>query len=272
MTLLVRNGERILRANLDFHLTQGVDFFIITDNLSRDGTASIIEEYVQRGRAEAIFEPADNYDQARWVTRMARRAAELGADWIINNDDDEFWFSSAGSVRDVLAARLTSCQALAVERRNHPPVENSGSRWFADAMCYRERQSYNALGQPLPAKICHRGFEDVVVFQGNHGVARAGVPLRAERCSLLKIAHYPVRDYVSFENKIVLGGAAYLRNADLDPSVGATWRYLHDLWRAGKLPAWFERQLLTPERIAEGVADGSLVEDFTVPNTLRTSA
>ncbi len=31
MTLLVRNEEDVLAANLDYHLAQGVDQFIVTD-------------------------------------------------------------------------------------------------------------------------------------------------------------------------------------------------------------------------------------------------
>ena len=268
MTLLVRDAGLILRDNLEFHLEQGADFFIITDNLSSDGTASIIDEYVRRGVAESIFEPSDDYSQGRWVTRMARRAAELGADWIINSDDDEFWFSPQGSLRETLAGKPVGCQALSVERRNHPPVADMEGRWFADVMRYRERRSHNSLGDPLPPKVCHRGFADVEVMQGNHAVSRAGALIAADHCASIEIAHYPIRDYASFENKIAKGGAAYERNTELSPGMGATWRYLYNLWRAGTLRAWFDQQLLTPERIAEGLANGGLTEDLTVPNTL----
>ena len=89
MTLLVRDSEALLRENLEFHLQQGVDHFIITDNRSTDGTSRIIEEYAAAGLAERIWEPEDTFSQGRWVTRMARRAAMAGADWIINSDDDE---------------------------------------------------------------------------------------------------------------------------------------------------------------------------------------
>src|SRR5471030_48631 len=92
MTLLVRDEEDILAANFDFHLAQGVDFFIVTDNLSVDGTRDIIESYVRRGVAIYSHEPSDDFSQFRWVTKMARMAAaQYGADWVINSDADEFW-------------------------------------------------------------------------------------------------------------------------------------------------------------------------------------
>ena len=36
MTLLLRDEEDIVRENLDFHLAQGVDRVIVTDNGSED--------------------------------------------------------------------------------------------------------------------------------------------------------------------------------------------------------------------------------------------
>ena len=75
MTLLVRDEQDIVRENLDFHLAQGVDQVIVTDNGSEDATAEILREYESRGVVRLLFEPSDDYSQGRWVTRMARLAA-----------------------------------------------------------------------------------------------------------------------------------------------------------------------------------------------------
>lgn len=75
MTLLVRDEEDIVRANLDFHLARGVDFVVATDNRSEDATVSILEDYERQGVLRLLHEPADDYSQGRWVTRMARLAA-----------------------------------------------------------------------------------------------------------------------------------------------------------------------------------------------------
>jgi hypothetical protein len=271
MTLLVRDAEDLLRENLEYHLRQGVDFFLVTDNGSLDGTSRIIADYVAAGLAESIFEPQDDYSQARWVTRMARRAEALGADWVINSDDDEFWRAGSGNLREVLAAVAPRRAALEVERYNHPPVGAAGEDHFLARMIYRERRSSNALGHPLPPKVLHRAFPDVEVAQGNHEIRRSGRRIEAAKTAEIIISHYPVRDYASFERKIVSGGAAYERNAELGPQVGATWRRLYKLWQARGLGDWYERQVLGSEAIAQGLRRGSLVRDEGVLTALRAA-
>src|SRR3974390_1036225 len=103
MTLLVRDEEDIVRANIEFHLAQGVDFILATDNLSQDRTADILLEYERAGRMEYVREIDDTYVQHIWVTRMARRAhVEYGADWVINCDADEFWWPRYGNLKETL--------------------------------------------------------------------------------------------------------------------------------------------------------------------------
>ena len=270
MTLLVRNAAGILRDNLEFHLAQGVDFFIITDNGSEDCTADLVREYVDAGLAELIYEAGDDYSQWRWVTRMARRAmTHHGADWVINNDDDEYWMGQTRRLKELLQDVPPQWDGAIVERFNHPPVPNVEPSTFLDTMVYRERRSRNTLGRPLPPKICHRAFADVELSQGNHSARRLAGVLNFLPVPQLRISHFPVRDYPSFERKIIAGGAAYARNRELAPSVGDTWRHLYALWQAGGLPRWYEERLLRPEQLRLGLRDGSLAHDESVRRVLR---
>src|SRR5512141_1951358 len=104
-TVLARDEEDVIDAQIAFHLNAGVDFVIATDNNSRDRTTEIFESYAQAGYLHLIHEPAEGLRQGEWVTRMARLAAtEFGADWVINTDADEFWWPREGSLREILAA------------------------------------------------------------------------------------------------------------------------------------------------------------------------
>ena len=273
MTLLVRNAEEILAANIDFHRRQGVDFFIITNNRSEDATVAIAEDYVRSGIAELLHEDDDDYAQARWVTRMARRAASVHhADWVVNNDDDEFWHSPDGTLREMLEAVPSDQDGLVVDRFNHPPVWNQDDGDFAETMMYREARSLNALGRSLPPKLCHRGFTDIIVAQGNHAATREETELRTRAAPELMISHFPVRGFAAMERKIALGGAAYARNTELAPSIGETWRWLYGLHQASELRAWYDAQCLSAEAISTGLAEGTLLYDDIVSRVLGSRA
>jgi len=106
MTLLVRNEEDILRYNIDFHLSRGVDFIIVTDNGSTDSTGDILREYEERGILHLIDEPTHNHNQAEWNNRMAEIARDqYDADIIFHCDADEFWYPKSGNLKDEIANR-----------------------------------------------------------------------------------------------------------------------------------------------------------------------
>ena len=63
MTLLVRDEEDIIRENIEYHLAQGVDFTIATDNLSVDSATEIRRSYETRGVSHYSLEEQDNYNQ-----------------------------------------------------------------------------------------------------------------------------------------------------------------------------------------------------------------
>jgi hypothetical protein len=272
MTLLVRDEEDILAANFDFHLLQGIDFFIVTDNLSVDGTRGIIDEYVRRGVAVYLRESDDDYSQFRWVTKMARLAAlQYGADWVINSDADEFWAAKGGhgSVKEALKSIPPNVDSLIVQRSNFVPVDQDAVEFFAERMTLCEREPHNTDGLPLPPKVCHRAFADIEVAQGNHSVRRAGVPLPAVP-GPLRIMHYPLRSYRQFENKIIKGGAAYARNTELALDVGSTWRNLHKVWLNGDLRTRYKEMMLSAQTIESRLECGELFYDDTVLDALRS--
>ena len=143
MTLLVRDEQDIVRENLDFHLAQGVDQVVVTDNGSEDATVEILREYESQGILRLLLEPSDDYSQGRWVTRMARLAAtDLEADWVINNDADEFWWPRAGSLKSIFDRLGDEVGLVVAGRQNFVPRPEDG-RPFWERMTLRERESLN---------------------------------------------------------------------------------------------------------------------------------
>jgi hypothetical protein len=261
MTLLVRDEADILAANLDYHLQRGVDFVIATDNRSEDATRDILEGYRHQGVLHYLYEGDDDYAQHRWVTRMARLAAsEFGADWVINNDADEFWWPEQGDLKQVLAAMPAEIKAIGAPRSNFLPRPLLPGEFFAEHMTVREATSRNAVGAPLPPKVCHRAYPDIEVEQGNHAVSRHGRSLPVAPAPMT-IFHFPLRGYAQFANKIAKGGAAYARNTYLPPEVGITWRRLYETWQKGELEAYYRAQVPGEAEIEQGIREGRLLRE-----------
>ena len=262
MTLLARDESDIIRANLDFHIAQGVDLVLATDNLSVDGTRDILREYEACGLLHYIFEPNDNYNQHEWVTRMARMAySEFGADWVINSDADEFWWPLNGNLKTTLKSLSYEVNLLRAPRHNFVMTGDS-SQPFWTRMIYRETQSKNPLGRPLPPKVAHRGQKNIRVEQGNHKVAGFGNPVVVAAGESIEILHFPIRSLRQIEEKIKKGGAAYARNDDLAPSVGATWRELYAQYQAkAGLDQYFQQNFYSKDRIAKGLQSAELLLD-----------
>ena len=260
MTLLVRDEEDVLDAHLRYHFAQGVDFMVVTNNRSVDGTGAILQRYEQDGAIHVIDEPEDDYSQWRWVTRMARMACtEYQADWVINADADEFWWPEQGDLKSTLAAVPEDADVVHVERFDFVPVPEDG-RPFYQRMVVRETISLNLEGEPLPRKVAHRAHPEVTVAQGNHKVTGPSMVSAAGPVPLV-IHHFPLRTYSQFRNKIVKGGSAYRRNRELPAEVGAGWRNLFKLYEEGALEEFYRDQELSPDQIAAGVASSDLVPD-----------
>lgn len=270
MTLLVRDEEDIIEQNLRHHLAAGVDHFIVMDNRSTDGTKGIVDEYVRNGVVDYIFEGADDYAQTVWVTKMARLAAsKYGADWVINSDADEFWWPHRrAGLKSALARVPLGIEALQVRRHDFAPRPLEPGQQWLDEMVYRRTRSVNAVGQPLPPKVCHRAALDSSVSQGNHRVSRDGRELQAVETNAISILHFPVRTLAQLTRKIANGGAAYGRSK-LPPGVGHAWRALYSMYQRDGLDAYFDELLVTDDDLPGALADGQLVVDGRLRDRLR---
>ncbi len=161
MTLIVRNEADIIEDNLRYHRAQGVDFFIVLDNGSTDGTLEILNSYERSGIVTLVSMPGTMLTiQRKGNTRIARLAYEMGADWVIHNDADEFWWPVAGNLKDALETIPDDLGIVLAPRTEFlPRPDGPGS--FAERMTVREARFRR------PPKTAHRTHPSVKLWSAH---------------------------------------------------------------------------------------------------------
>ena len=269
MTLLCRDEEDIIGYNIAYHLAQGVDFVIATDNASHDQTPRLLERFVQRGQLHLIHQPEMTHQQGKWVSRMARMAAvKFDADWVINNDADEFWLAEQGTVRDVLAAVPRETDCLEVPRVDMLPPRDTAEKFYESMTVHQGGRP--VLGTSLDPKVCHRAYSDIQVAQGNHFVLRDGVRVAEQRDHPLTIIHYSLRSLDHLKRRIDRGAVALEPNSPMNPSSANRWRKLYGRHlEPSQAEGYYAERALSAEQIAAGIASGTLIRDTRIRDGLR---
>ena len=268
MTLLVKNEEEMLVENLEFHHAMGVDGFIITDNNSTDATPRIIEHYRQKGWVlDAIRETATDYDQKRWVDRMVLLARErYRADWVVNADADEFWYSPKGSLKADLAqthANVLQCAIVNVL----PEAGLPWTEWKRTVRCVPNLDDYNlsrySIFNRQTQKVMHRTDGYLQISMGNHKVKM--LPQLTTR-SYITIYHYNIRSKEQFVDKMVNGGRQLEQRKQKHG--GRHWRYFYALYKQGLLDAEYDRVVGT-HVLTRLEQEGYVLTDNPVPGILK---
>lgn len=256
MTLCVKDEEDILDAQLAFHLSAGVDHVIATDTGSTDDTVDILERYAGAGVLTLEHDRSTHFHQGALVTRMARRAAtELGADWILNADADEFWWPRGRNLKQVLGAVPSRYGIVRGLWRAFIPIAGEGP--FYERMTVRLAPQA-ALNEPERtfrphSKVAHRPDPGIQVTTGNHDVEKTSLqPLRG--WYPIEILHFPLRTPEQVERKQTTNSDAWQR------------RELY-----AKTPdEVLGRVLVAEDDQANGLATGALVEDDRLRDVLRS--
>lgn len=275
MTFLVRNEEDILEQNILFHHAQGINSFIVMDNLSTDRTPEIIRALSSKLNVEYIYQPQDDYSQSEWVTEMAKHACTVHkADWVINNDADEFWCSRTGTIRDFIASMPEDVGVLRL-RRHNAILGTKGRDLLLSAAHpefteFFEENSTNVIGLPLPGKCIHRASPIVSVAQGNHDVSGVNGQIIDVESSAY-ILHYPYRTLTHYKNKIRLGGSAYNRNTSLPSNMGTTWRHHFNLLGTDAIEEFWKRLCVPSSDVLIGAAEGKFFKDRSIVEFLKES-
>jgi hypothetical protein len=267
MTLLVRDEADIVDAQIAYHLDSGVDAVVATDNRSEDATTEILERYAREGVLHLIREPGDDLRQSEWVTRMARLAAtELGADWVLNADADEFWRARGTTLKELLAAVPERFGAVRGAWRNFVPRPDD-DRLFAERMTARLlTPSFHPHPLSTHFKSAHRARTDIRIGRGNHeALADDLVALRG--WYPIEILHFPVRSLEHCLRKYVTQFVALERNAE--KGIPGHMADAYVAYRAGTLEDFYAPLVVSDDALADGVRSGDLALDSRLRNRLR---
>jgi glycosyltransferase involved in cell wall biosynthesis len=273
ITLLVRDEADVIRTMIDYHMRNGVDQFIITDNGSIDGTRDILNDYGRSDQLILLYEPPSDFSQHRWVTRMARMAQEdFNADWVFHADADELFVPlGSRSLKEILSEVDREIQVLKIHRQDFVPFKRDDSIAPQLQMIYKKFRSLNLAGKPLPPKVIHRPIPGIKISQGNHSVYAATEP-KVDELNEISIYHYPIRSYNQFKSKVANGGSGYSINTELPKGSGFHKRFWYQLLMEGKLEnIFYEKYFHSDADIQAGLIDGRLLKDCTIPKTMSKS-
>jgi glycosyltransferase involved in cell wall biosynthesis len=273
-TMMVRDEQDVIAANLEHHLHAGVPHIVVTDNGSIDGTREILAQYAKTGFVTLLDDPVQKKQQSKVVSRMAMLAARRGAKYLVHLDADEFLVTTDEPIDrlpDVIREEFATAKVLEIERTNMvgpaDSQDDDGTSWL-DRLIYRERVSLSLQGKPLMPKIAHKASILVRVAQGNHRIRGVGLG-EPQLSSSLHIVHYPMRSWRQFSTKIENSGTAYAANPSFSAAVGAHLKADYARLLDGTLYSEYLARAVDGDRLRERLASSEVKRDVRLRDELH---
>lgn len=215
---MVKDERDIVEATIR-RMARHVDFLIVADNGSTDGTRETLDRLSGELPITVIQDDEPGYFQSEKMTALAMRAGEQGAEWVVPFDADEAWLPrTGGSIARVLCSLPAVVLVAEAVLFDH----------VATAFDPDEADPFKRIGwrraQPAPLrKVAVRPVAGLTIRQGNHSATFEGVRHPPAVTTALEVRHFPYRSVDQMISKARNGAAAYAAT-DLPEHVGAHWR------------------------------------------------
>jgi glycosyltransferase involved in cell wall biosynthesis len=181
--ILVRNEQFIIPVTIGYLLNMlGVHRILVADNGSTDATRIILQRLCKADERVRWLDASGPYLQQEITNGLMREACHNGADWIIPNDADEFFWFGGRKLQELEIAPKTG--ALLLDVRNFVPWYCTSDDYphalerlvfsadpigeQSDAQRLVEKHEIAFLQIKYPPKLMLRASVDTVIHKGNH--------------------------------------------------------------------------------------------------------
>jgi len=236
---IIRNEADILETFVRYHL-QMIERMIVINHRSVDLSPQILRSLKQEGLNLELDEDTSlDQPQSRALTCAMKRAArDLGADWVLPLDADEFLaVSDGGTVREAIESFPVD-RVIRIPWRTYIPMPSDDVDEFnvLKRITHCRRAEHHQIFKVLvPAPLARR--RRVALGFGSHQLSRRTVFGPRESPSVetdrLVLAHFPVRSGSQVATKAIMGWLACLARSDRSRKDNYHLKRIYDRFREG---------------------------------------
>lgn len=268
VSLGVKDEADLIVRTLEHLFAIGVDFVVVCDIESSDGTTEVLERYRSLGKVR-YFQLGQHASQEEWEQANLDVLAQTDADWVLFLDADEFPLPATGKLRD--SAAFAHADVVTLDRYNVPlcsalpalpprltPEHYDELMLVVDPLSdYWQRieaaPNLPWLLSPIAPRVAARRDCIAGIALGAHDVVPpAGRPVRRGRARDLVVAHAAFTTRQRFARKV----ANIRTTLGLHPTVfpkgsALHWKRWATLSDAESVREEFERMIFDPQTLAE---------------------
>jgi glycosyl transferase family 2 len=267
VSLGVKDEVDLIASTLEHLFAIGVDFVVVCDLESSDGTTDVLERYRSRGKIWH-FQLGQHASHEEWERANLELLAQTDADWIVFLDADEFPVPATGQLRD--SAAFARADVVTLDRFNvplgsaRPTLPERLTREHYDELMLvvhpvaefweRLKTAPNLpwlLGPILPRVAARPDCIAGITLGAHDVVPPAGRPVRRERARDLVVAHVPFTTGHRFARKVAnIRESLGVHSTTFPEGSAPHWRRWAALPNPETVQEEFERMLFDPRTMA----------------------